>query len=582
MCGIFGVLRLDGKRPDPAHLARMASALTHRGRHGAAQWLGTRCALGLVRLATVGVAQPARVFDRGRVHAAVNGEIYGHSRVAAALGFPVPPVDTELVALAAQRGGPAQVLELPGTFAAAWWDGTSLWLARDRVGKKPLFVAATREAVWFASEVKALLAARAVEAVANPHAVGRFLVQGALEEEMPLVAGVTVVPPGTAWGFTRGGETRRVDARPWDLRDDAGTSVDALRALLEEAVDQRLPAEVSGVTMFSGGLDSTLVAARARLPLLTIAVPESDETEGARAGAEALGLALTVVPAPPRTQAWLRRALHHLETPDASAAYAMAPAVMAAADVLAEQGVTVALGGEGADEIFLGYPWQRIEMARERGRLPKGAEEVFARRVGERLGDRVDGGSHRPLEAWLRAGPLSDGVVDALLGQPVPVGLRPAGHVPMPGVPHSARQRQLDALRRDMLLLPVLHSDRLMMAAGIEPRLPFLDGELVAAALRAPARALERLDRDKPLLRAMAARMIPGFRAAAKRGFTAPRRPPDDVLVAWSRTRARLGATTLDLERLLALDLGAAGLEALWRAFLVEETLDVLRRGPLG
>ncbi|MBI5496265.1 MAG: hypothetical protein HY904_14680 [Deltaproteobacteria bacterium] len=585
MCGIFGVLRFDGGPADDRALQGMARAMRHRGPDGDARWQAGPCGLGYVRLATVGLRQPAQVFAAGAVRSVVNGEVYGHAAVARSLGFPVPAVDTHLLAMVAARDAAAGVLRVPGTFAAAWWDGDGLWLARDRVGKKPLFYVVDGRAVWFASEIKALVAAGALDVAADDHAVGKFLFQGSLEESTPLLRGVHVVTPGTAVGWTREGTARTAHAPPWNLADGTGGEADGLEAHFTAAVDRRLPDEVTAVTLFSGGLDSSLVAARARMPLVTIAVPESDETQQATRVARKLGLRLEVVAAPPRDRAWLRRALFHLETPDASAAYAMAPAVLAAADVLGARGVRVALGGEGADEVFLGYPWHRLALALERGVDPPArVDSPVVRRAMQLLGwSGAAGRPLRALEAWLWSGGFAEVAATLYAGQPVAPVDEPTGPCdPGTPVPHGARQRQLDALRRDMLLLPVLHADRLLAAAGVESRLPFLDDALVAWMLTAPAHRLERMDRDKPLLRTLARRVFPGFRPAAKRGFTAPRRPPDDVLEAWTRARAAEGVRCLDLARLLADPMlrGPARAEALWRAFLVEETLDVLWRGP--
>mgnify|MGYP001565906708 CR=1 FL=1 len=315
----------------------------------------------------------------------------------------------------------------------------------------------------------------------------------------------------------------------------------------------------------------------------------------AATAARRLGLAHRVVDAPPPSLVRLRNALFHLEAPDAFSAWGMATSTLALAERVRADGVRVLLAGEGADEVFLGYPWHRAEAAGERG-FELGRTDVVTRYAGGGAALRLAllrqqahlAGKHpTALRGWLRLQRASfdeAGVraLSLLREQVAPDEVPPwptrAGSPGERRVPHAARGRQLDALGVEMLMLPVLHADRLFLAHGVEVRMPFLDEDLVAAALRLPAQRLEVAAREKPLVYAIAERVRRGLgRGKQKRGFTAAPRPGDDEVRRLARALSQQGLVHLGGDA-LARELAAAAhgdvvaVDVLWRAILLEET----------
>ncbi len=591
MCGIFGFSR---REPDASWRTRaqaMARALRHRGPDGAAVDHRPPLTLGVTRLGIVAPEEPARVHASrsGETRAVFNGEIYNHAELRRELDdlgrAPADLSDAALVPELFELYGPSFAGRLRGIFAMAIGSGERLWLLRDAVGVKPLYWTRGALGLVFGSEQKALLADPALALSPDLGVAARFVVRGQLEEELPLYIGVHAVPPGQI--LTWDGAEVRLAPQP-DAAAPAGpadfeTELEAeLEASLEAAVTEQARAEVPAALLLSGGVDSTLIAALARPHVrrsYTLAVPGWNESPKARRAASALGLELRVVEVGTPTLQALSRVLWHLEYPDARLAFGVGAVLRELARALAADGVRVVLSGEGADELFLGYPWHRFQAAEEHGwpaPEQRGHDAAGFRRAALAAG-REGADAHH---VWQRA---ADGPrwqhrlerVEQLLGA-APAGLVPATEAT------GCRGRQLRSLRRDLQTGPLRCADRLMMSEGIEARVPYLDARVVGAALRLPPAALETQVEDKPALRRIARRRLPGLDLPPKQGLAARHAPDAATLAAWGNDLA--GAATLvsaaELRRLAAAAPADARERALlWHVVMLELTHQALTAG---
>ncbi|HUA74456.1 MAG TPA: asparagine synthase (glutamine-hydrolyzing) [Solirubrobacteraceae bacterium] len=381
MCGIAGSTA-DGEGRD---VRAMCATLRHRGPDDEGIHADARSgvAIGARRLAIMdidGGHQPLSNED-GTVWAAFNGEIYNHPKLRADLRARghtfATNGDTEVLVHLYEEYGEAMVHALEGMFTFAIWDERAqrLLLARDRFGEKPLFLHEQDGELLFASELTSLLEVRPRLRELDPVAIDAFFVFAYVPGPGTIVPGVRQLPPGQLLSWRRG---HACEQRSWwspperavPRRDDPRAIAAEARALLGEAVRTRLVADVPVGVFLSGGVDSTLVAAVAaeesstRLRTFTVGydVGGVNETERARIVAERLG------------------SEHHEVTLTQAQVAERAPVVLASLDQplgdratlplhavseFARPRVTVALGGEGADELFGGYPRYRwLERAR--------------------------------------------------------------------------------------------------------------------------------------------------------------------------------------------------------------------------
>ncbi len=374
MCGIAGAVgALD---PELIEAVRRADArLAHRGPDASGFWsdLGAGIALAHRRLAVIDLSpeanQPMRDPATG-VSLVFNGEIYNFVELrrdleAEGIAFRSRS-DTEVLLQAWVRWGEGCLERLRGMFAFAVWEPASrrLWLARDRLGIKPLYVARVRrpggDAVFFASELRALLATGLIERRLDETGLETYLWHGFPVGPGTLVRGVRRLEPGTCLSIGSAGLVER-ERRYWSLPGFAvrTESREALAAELREAVRLRLVSDVPLGIFLSGGIDSSAVAALAvsggasDLRTFNVGFEEAafDESAAARAVAERLGTRHTEVRVSAKRFAdGLDAALGALDQPtfDALNTYVVSRAVR-------EAGITVALAGTGGDELFGGY-----------------------------------------------------------------------------------------------------------------------------------------------------------------------------------------------------------------------------------
>jgi asparagine synthase (glutamine-hydrolysing) len=375
MCGIAGLLRLDGTAPDPAVLGAMAAALDHRGPDGEGAHLDGPVALASRRLALVDVPggdQPLRSED-GTIVAVCNGEIYNWRELREELHHGghafATRSDCEVLVHLYEEHGPRLVTRLRGMWALALWDARRgrLVLARDPFGIKPLVYARDGAELGFASELKGLLAGGLARDL-DPGALGELLTSNAISAPRTIFAGARKLEPGCVLvAEARSGAVRveRVErpapapsaaVRGGGLRALAGE----LRERLEGSVAAHLRADVPVGVLLSGGLDSGLIAALAArhagpgLPAFTVGFGERsfDELALARRVARGLGLEHHEV------HVGAEDAAAHLrdvaETFDEPRGDATALPYWLAARAAGGR-VKAVLSGEGADELLAGY-----------------------------------------------------------------------------------------------------------------------------------------------------------------------------------------------------------------------------------
>jgi asparagine synthase (glutamine-hydrolysing) len=419
MCGVSGFLAratLPGDTAE-ARLWAMIATLRHRGPDDEGVWTDGRAGFAHARLSIIDLSpaahQPMASAD-GTVWITYNGEVYNFAEIRQeldALGYPFRSrSDTEVIVNGWHAWGPRIFSRLRGMFALAIWDRRSqrLILARDRLGKKPLYYTATTTAFLFGSEIKALLTWPGVPRTADLSAIDRYLTLGYVPAPDTAFAGIRKLP-AAHYLVVEARADRNLGApeviRYWRLPEPRAIrrhrrTSDLKRELvgqLEEAVRLRLISDVPLGAFLSGGVDSSaVVATMARVGSGTVktfsigfSAKEYDETRYARMVAERYATDHQELVVEPDAVAVLPRLVWHYGEPFAD------PSAVPTYYVseLARQDVTVALNGDGGDECFLGYRrykamryvswldgmpnWSRAELARLLGLAPLTAQQRF-------------------------------------------------------------------------------------------------------------------------------------------------------------------------------------------------------------
>jgi len=544
VCGVCGTTLDDGHR----RVQAMCTAMVHRGPDDEGTYVDTgRMALGARRLSVMDVAggrQPV-ANENGRVVAVLNGEIYNHDALRRHLRSRghalLTGCDTEVLPHLWEEYGAAMVHHLEGMFALAVWDADSgtLFLARDRFGEKPLFITERGGHIAFASELTALRrGCPEMSTELHPGAVDDMLTLGYVRSPQSMAVGARQLPPAHSLTWQRG---RSLECAYWEPPAVGSAAVapgiEESLSLLRAAVRARTHADVPLGVFLSGGIDSSLVAALAAeevsgsLATFSVGygdVPES-ETVAARSTAQIIGAHHTDVELTPED---IRRDgmrwLADLDQPIADPAFLP----LRALSHHARKSVTVVLGGEGADEVFGGYPRYRIltQLDRASRWWPAPARRA-AVSVGVRLRARGRSRAGRlahalgldPLEAsraWVDAGRT------AL--QPQIRGARWRHVMTAPPSPPEPRAREpvgTFLARVDMgEWLPdgvLTKADRATMAASLEMRTPYLDTALVDLAARAPFSKHASLG-GKAILRKVCDVVLPERSNVPKIAFGAP------------------------------------------------------------
>jgi asparagine synthase (glutamine-hydrolysing) len=559
MCGICGTVGADPV--DREVLERMTRTLERRGPDDEGYFLeeypdGVAVGLGFRRLSIIDLEtgnQPLSNED-GSLQVVFNGEIYNFRELRAGLEAAghrfATSGDAEVLVHLYEEHGPTFVERLNGMFAFALWDesGRELLLGRDRFGKKPLYYAEIGGSLVFGSELKALFEHPLCPRTLDVDALGRYLALEYVPAPFSILEGVRKLPGGHVLRFRDG---RTSIARYWDVSFDPDETpladdeyVAGFRSAFREAVRRRLVSDVPLGAFLSGGVDSSSVVAMMvaeigaeNVKTFSIGFDDRsfDESDHARRVASYFGTD------------------HHEEVFTARAMLDLLPAVTEALDEpfgdasvlptyllsrFTRESVTVALGGDGSDELLAGYPTFPAERAARLYRVPRVLHKHVAVALADRLpvstsnfsadfrikrflrGAAAPSSTRHPL--WL--GSFSPGELDALL-------------VRAPADPLSDQRRTFEAAPtrdgierliylyattylQDDILVKV---DRASMANSLEVRAPFLDVDLVDLVGRVPARLKLRRFETKYLLKRAMRDLLPAAIAdRAKKGFGIP------------------------------------------------------------
>ncbi len=545
MCGFVGVFR-EGGEADPGVIPRMLATIEHRGPDDSGLWHGGPVALGHRRLAiidpSIGSHQPF-VTEDGRGVLVYNGEIYNYRELRRDLeragGRFRSSGDTEVVLQALHHWGVEEsVLRFNGMFAFAYFDRRSeaLWLARDRVGIKPLLTAGVGRDLLFGSEAKALLA--------NPHfapridrfAVASWLLRRRRGTEHSLFEGIEGVRPGSWWKVTAAGitkhryfdaiETIDIDRLVAAAGDRPDVYVDRFGGMLRASVRSHLVSDAPLATMCSGGVDSGLLTAYANEAAPGITAYVADAPPGGGEGDQAervgrhLGVAIHRVAVGP--EAFLRLWPETVWHSDGPTVHPSDAALLMVARRCRKDGIKVLLTGEGADELFGGYSDYRA--THRKWRYAFGWERFLMPAAFRRL-------SLRTLEAApfsTMAGRLDHGQRDRLTLVADPETDLMAGRL-MTALarvePVADRAFLAHCLfdLNDKLGWILHHHDRMGMAASIEMRVPFLENGMFDLAFHMPHRARLQRRTGKWAVKKVAAQSLPdGVVHAKKKGFPIP------------------------------------------------------------
>lgn len=586
MCGIAGLIQAPGDVVAAGTLVRMGNRLRHRGPDAGDIWQGpqelSHVGLSHRRLSILdhaGGQQPMASHESGVV-VVFNGQIYNHRALRAelvALGhrFASDHSDTEVLVHGLRAWGASLCSRLSGMFAFAALDlrARTLLLARDRMGKKPLYVATPaffddgRPRVAFASELTALERLPRARREIDVAALARFVGFDFVPDPDCIYRGAFKVLPGHALevALDAPGSWSALSARMTPFRTLAfdratlppsrAARVELLRERIDRAVATRLQADVPVGVFLSGGIDSSLVASvaarHARIETFSIAFRERsfDESAWARSMAQHIGSSHHEQVLDEGTLLDLLPSLaSHLSEPFGD--HSIIPTHLLAR--FARERVTVALGGDGGDELFLGYPTFLVEALRPRllDRLarPLSLGTALALRAARHLPVSHDDFApdfklQRTLDGLAEPRPLrrhqlfltgaTDERLRALLTREARARLDGADLLaPLDAIEQAAwdsgARDAFDVLQvgyaRTYLAAGVLQKvDRAAMAASLEVRAPLLDNDVVDLALALPSRDKLRRLRTKAILKGAARGLVPdAIIDRKKKGFGVP------------------------------------------------------------
>jgi asparagine synthase (glutamine-hydrolysing) len=568
VCGIAGVLSFGEFEVTPEYVTALRDTLAHRGPDDARTWVSDdrRVGLGFRRLAIVDLSdaamQPMENED-GSVRLLFNGAVYNqlelrHELEAAGHRFRSDHSDTETIVHAFEEWGIDCVHRLRGMFALAIWDARAreLWLVRDRVGIKPLHYSIHHGRLVFGSEAKALLADREQRREVDEEGLYHYLSFLTTPAPLTMFAGIRKLPAATWLRVSADGEV--AETRYWDPLDAGGVDgtddelAEHVLAELRTSVELRKLGDVPIGIFLSGGLDSsanaTLFADGEQEPVRTFSIGYDAD-----------------YPSYPSELPWARRvaaevgAEHHervlslddvlaslhelVAVSDEPLADPVAVPLFHVSDLARRHGVIVAQAGEGADELFWGYPSWRTHLRLQR------ANGLPVPRVAKRAGLAAIGAAgratSRPYE-FLRRGAagvpvfwggaeafthrqkerlLHPGLRDRFAGTTswealAPIRRRFDDQAHEPSALNWMTYLDLNLRLPELLLLRI---DRMAMQVGLEARVPFLDHKLVELALAIPAEVKTRNGELKHVLKLALRGVLPeDVLRRPKQGFRVP------------------------------------------------------------
>ncbi len=552
MCGIAGLATIDAaalREPAGDTAARMAATLAHRGPDDVGVWTSAdgHVALAHRRLSIVDLSPLGHnpmPWDGGRLWITFNGEIYNFLELRRELEADGcrfrSRTDTEVILAAYDRWGLACLDRFVGMFAFALWDARQrrLWIARDRLGKKPLYYAESSGSIRFGSELKALVADRSVSRHVDPEALKLYLRYGYVPSPYTIYSAVRKLPPAhyLLWADGRATIQRYWDPLAFALQGSARErgAEDELEQRLLTAVRQRMIADVPLGAFLSGGVDSSLVVALMQelsaAPVRTFTIrfenPEYNEADHAAAVARHLGTEHHEETCSERQMLdVVDRLVDIYDEPFADSSAVPTYLVSRAA----RAHVTVALSGDGGDELFFGYPRYRYHTAAAAVLwLPAGIRRAaalgFARAPTRRLRRVADVLRSEETDRYARfVSWCKSDQIRALTGDTAPEAPLYADVLERGGaLPRSARPPLLDLvsyLPEDILT----KVDRASMAVSLEVRAPLLDHRVVECALGLPLALKWRRGKTKWILRQLLDKRVPpALIERPKMGFGVP------------------------------------------------------------
>ncbi|MGH7963366.1 MAG: asparagine synthase (glutamine-hydrolyzing) [Candidatus Binatia bacterium] len=559
MCGITGVALSDPQEPiDSDLLRRMTDIMRHRGPDSHGFYTAPGISLGVRRLRIVDLQtgdQPIANED-GTVTVVCNGEIYNFVELRQqllAVGHHFRThSDTEVIVHLYEDHGGDCLQHLRGMFGFALWDARRrvLMLARDRLGIKPLYYAAGKDAFSFASELKSILLTDCIERQVDVQALKDLFTLGFIVAPKTLFTKIRQLPPGCYLLYQNGNVSIH---RYWDLRFPAREEepsrmsaaewAEALLGKLEESVQIHLRGDVPFGAWLSGGIDSSTVAGLMRrqgsAPIhtftLTFEQADSDEVRGKKTLDEFPDYQLSGQRVGFKTQDFrlLPQMLWYCESPSTSG---VEVPQMLLAQTTAEH-VKVVLSGEGADELFGGYPWFHLDkLLRPLAKLPLAVRRFLL--CGSLVPSRWPRASrvflapqHMNLARYQRmVGPDYREVLPSLFSADLSQSLGDAETLDWELTPpddfarwHPFAQLQYYETKLRLPELITRQLDRSSMAHSVEARVPFLDHELVEfCAHIPPALKMHGLQEKYILRQAMQGILPPEIVRRKKRGLAAP------------------------------------------------------------
>ncbi|MEQ8603614.1 MAG: asparagine synthase (glutamine-hydrolyzing) [Marivibrio sp.] len=632
MCGLAGFLDLTRSTSAQALKARaqaMGDALRHRGPDdaGAHACEGAGLAMSFRRLSIIDLSEAGRqpmTSADGRWTVTYNGEIYNHSELrgeleSAGVTFRGAS-DTEVMLEHVARHGVLETVErLIGMFAIALWDARDrkLWLVRDRLGIKPLYHGRQGDLILWGSELKALAAHPDWRGEVDPTSVDRFLRFNCVGAPRTIYRGIEQLVPG-GWLSIDAESGAREGGRYWRLEEvaaqprrggDETESLDALETLIGDAVERRMVADVPLGALLSGGIDSSTVAAlmqaKSDRPIKTFTIGFDNQGFDEAAHAKQVAAHLKtdhtdLYLAPKEARELIPNLPDWYDEPFADSS--ALPTYLVSR--LARRSVTVALSGDGGDEMFLGYnrhkalarlarldvapaALRRLAAGGLKALGPGGAQALARLMPADKRPRQVDDKAAklaRALAAPDRDARYLDVVghwraADGLLDPAAPDDLLPAG-LP-PGLGAAERAALIDALTylpNDILT----KVDRASMAVGLEARVPLLDHRVVEYAWSMPASLKLKDGVTKHPLRQILYRHVPrhlverpkaGFALPLGDWLRGPLREWAGDLLSEERLRRRGFVDPAVVRRVWADHLTGAGqgrAEALWGVLMLE------------
>lgn len=561
MCGIAGFISADDSRDRAEWLSvleRMCHVITHRGPDDQGTMLtDDGAALGMRRLAIIDVAgghQPLSGCDDA-LSIVFNGEVYNFQELKLELEARghhfYTHSDTETIIHAYEEYGEACVDHLRGMFAFAIWDARrhELFIARDRVGKKPLYYTVTgRGTLVFGSELKVLLEHPEVVREVNPEALDSYLTFGYVPDPLSIFRGIHKLPPGHFLSFDAQGQV--AVEQYWDFSYEPITEVldereyvEELRRLLDESVKLRLISEVPLGAFLSGGIDScTVVGLMARhtsRPVKTFSIgfheDSYDELKYARIAAKRFGTDHHEFVVTPDICRVVDELVWHFDEPFADSS--AIPTYMVAK--LAREHVTVALSGDGGDELFGGYTRYVTDRKRDGfARLPRALRQGVMQPLSRRLPHGAWGRNYLnnialdPVDRYLDSvSSLTALSRNALYSTGFRAQLQGRDQAAASFRNYAARvgtQNPLDVMLYldSKTYLPgdiLTKVDRMSMAVSLEARAPLLDHKLIEFVTRIPPALKLRGLETKYILKQAVSDFVPAeILSRPKQGFGMP------------------------------------------------------------